>query len=598
MGRAGGRPRATQKTSSRTSRWSVCAVGSLTFAAALLGAVLSPAAHAASFTVWSCADGQGKPLSAGDFSPSTLGTQSLATSTCGANVTGSTPGNLQAASGGGPGQQDGGAGGWLVRAAPDTTISGLDVWWTNSASLQLPGRVSVITNTGALYGRDAGSFGNVTLPFEDGNRQTFTGLTASTVGLIASCVSGCNRADRAISAVLNAYRVKVTVSDTTAPTGEVNAPANGTPIPGPVTLQARASDVGGGIRDIQLVVDGRVVASKEAGGGCSDIDPATGDANDYTSMHPCPGQLPATPEPPTTFILTPQMLATAGAHTVEIVAHDAAGNTGTLLSQTMFVASVLLDGPAPASRYDAGRNLFFNPDADPTRLGRPNGLNAGPANVSLSFVVKRTRRAKGKLQRVTTFTRRRTVGYNTVTRIRGRVTTLTGAPIVAARVYRATSVAGGPWRLITKPLLTSKTGRVSVKLAARSPSRRVVLVYFPSTDSNASARSKTRLLRVRAPVSLGLSRRNVPRGSRVNITARLRAGMRPGATVLGALQLRQGRSWRTIRQMRFTSRGRGVARTALRLRTPSVYRLRLRISAQPGVRYTTGVSRQRVLRVR
>ena len=598
MGRADGRPRATQKTSSKTTRWPIGALGSLTLAAVLLCAPLSPGAHAASFTVWSCADGRGKPMAAGDFSPSTLGTQSLATSTCGANVTGSTPGNLQAAAGGGPGQQDGGAGGWVVRAAPDTTISGVDVWWTNTASLQLAGRVSVITNAGALYGRDAGSFGNVTSPFEDGNRQSFTGLSASTVGLIASCVSGCNRADRAISAVLNAYRVKLTVSDTTAPTGEVTAPPNGMAVPGPVALQARASDRGGGVRDMQLIVDGRVVASKEAGGACADIDPAAGDANEYARMHPCPGQMPATSESPMAFTLTPQMLATAGAHTVEIVAHDAAGNAGTLLSQTMFVAPALLDGPATASGYDGARDLFFNPDADPTRVGRPNGLNAGPAKVSLTFVIKRTRRTNGKLRRVTTFTRRRTVGYNTAVRMRGRVTTLTGVPIVGARVYRATSVAGGPWRLSRKPMATSKTGRVSVKLPARSPSRRVQLVYFPSTDSNASIRSKSRLLRVRAPVSLGLSRRDVLRGSRVNITARLRAGMRPGAVVLGALQLREDRNWRTIRQVRFAPRSRGVARTALRLRTPSVYHLRLRVSAQPGVRYATGVSRQRVLRVR
>src|SRR5205085_7544418 len=134
----------------------------------------------------------------------------------------------------------------------------------------------------------------------------------------------------------------------------------------------------------------------------------------------------------------------------------------------------------------------------------------------------------------------------------------------------------------------SKTGRVVVKLAARSPSRRVQLVYFPSSDSNASSRSKTRLLRVRAPLSLGLSPLSVPRGHRIDITARVRAGIRPAASVLGALQVRQGRSWHTIRQLRFTRRGRGVAHTALRLRVPSAYRLRLRVSTQPGLRYTTG----------
>ena len=124
------------------------------------------------------------------------------------------------------------------------------------------------------------------------------------------------------------------------------------------------------------------------------------------------------------------------------------------------------------------------------------------------------------------------------------------------------------------------------------------LVYFPTTDSNASSRVQDAPTRRPRTVTLGLSRRSVPRGGRVNITARIRAGIRPGATVLGALQLRKGRSWSTIRQLRFTPRGHGVTRTALRLRIPSTYRLRLRVSAQSGMRYTTGISRTRALRVR
>jgi hypothetical protein len=291
------------------------------------------------------------------------------------------------------------------------------------------------------------------------------------------------------------------------------------------------------------------------------------------------------------------MLATAGAHTVSVVAHDAAGNGATLLSNRVLVAAALLDGPPPAGRFDAARNLFFNPDVNVSSAARPNGINAGPANVSLAFVTHRVVRRKGRLRRTARLSKRRTVGYSTSVRLRGRLTTPTGQPIALARVYRATSVAGGPWTLSTKPLVTSKTGRVSVRLPAHAPSRRVALVYFPATSSNASSRSNACLLGVRAPVSLTLSRRSVPRGSRVSVAARIRAGIRPGATVIGALQLHQGRSWRTIRQLRFAPRGHGRARTALRLRVPAVYRLRVRVSAQPGLRYTSGASRARVLEV-
>jgi len=195
----------------------------LTLAAIALTMVPVSLAHADTYSVWACADAQNKPLSTGDWTPSTIGSQAIATTTCGANVTGSTPGNLQAAAGGGINQPDAGvAAGWTANAAAGTKISAIDVWWTNSASVQIPGRVSIITNTAPLYARDAGSFGNVAQPFEDGNRQSYTGLSADSTALVASCVSGCARPDRMISAVLNAYRVKLTVSDPTPPTGEAS----------------------------------------------------------------------------------------------------------------------------------------------------------------------------------------------------------------------------------------------------------------------------------------------------------------------------------------------------------------------------------------
>jgi hypothetical protein len=139
---------------------------------------------------------------------------------------------------------------------------------------------------------------------------------------------------------------------------------------------------------------------------------------------------------------------------------------------------------------------------------------------------------------------------------------------------------------------------VTFALPARSPSRRVQLVYFPFSNSNTSSRSPARLLRVRVPVSLQLARSSLPRGGSVGIVARVRTGIRPRATVRGTLQMQvRGGSWRTVRQLRFTSRSHGRARAALRLGTPGSYRLRVRVPAQRGLRYWTGASRPRTLRV-
>jgi len=556
-------------------------------------------AQAATYAVWSCADALGKALPAGDWSPSTVGAQMLATTTCGTNATGQRAGSLQALSGAGPGQSDMTLNAaWNVAAPANTKISDLEVWWTNSAGVQAPGRVQIYAGAASIYARDSGSFGNLSTPLDGANHQTFTGLSANTAALVAWCVSACARPDRAIASTFSAYRVKVTVSDDSPPTGQASGLTQGMTIAGPVALRAQASDNASGVRDLALIVDGRVVDARSTGGQCQDISPTTGDANEYAVMRPCAARLPAGDA--ATFTLTPALLGQAGAHSVAVIARDAAANTATLLNSTVIVAPATLDGSVPASRYDPGRDLFFNPDADLSAPARPNGSNASSeVRLGLAFVTKHARRVNGHRRVGTTFTRRRTVAYTSAARLRARLTTLSGAPIAGARLYRAISIAGDPWTLSAKPIVTSTTGRASILMPGRAPSRRVKLVYFPTTHSNTSKRSPEALMAVRAPVSLQFARRVVPRGDRFSLTARLRAGRREHTSVLGTLQIRQRRGWRTIRQLHFNAApgGRGTARIALRLRTPATYRFRALVPAQASLRYTRGVSTTRVLHV-
>jgi hypothetical protein len=566
-------------------------------AAFLAAGVMPDPARAATYTVWSCADGAGKPLPAGDWSANTVGTAVVATTTCGAAGAGGTAGNLQAVAGSGPGQPDSGVeADWHVSAAPGTTINALDVWWMNQAGLQSPSRIQVYAENTSLYQRDGGAFGSAALPYGNDNHQAFTGLSATSTTLVAWCLPPfCATPEHTIGATFQAYRLRVTVSDTDAPAGEVSGIGDDMTIGAPVPVFARATDAGGGVRDLQLVIDGKPVDTKQAGGQCDDIDPTSGDADDYALMDPCPAQLPAAGLPPAQFTVTPAMLGAAGAHTVAVVAHDAAGNAATLLSRRVVMPAALLDGSATPTFYDAARDLFFNPDADTTGTSRPNGSNAGPAKLTLAIAAKRVT-PKGRV--FAQLIAHRTISYTAGSRVVGTVSTLDGRPIAHARVYQATSIAGASWTLNPAPLMTDASGNVSFVLRARNPSRRVELVYFPQNTSNESFRSPSVLVRVRVPVALELSRRSVPRGTPVNITARLRAAANPRASVIGALQLRVGRHWRTIRRLRFTPRAHGVVHTALRLRTPSTYRLRLRVSAQRGLSYTTGASPTRVLRVR
>jgi hypothetical protein len=486
----------------------------------------------------------------------------------------------------------------VTTAAPGTQISAFDVWWMNQSHIQTEGRIQIFADTTSLYDHDGGGFGSAALPYDEANHQAFSGLAADSASLVAWCLQPCMQPSPTVSSLFQAYRTRVTVKDTTVPTGQVTGVTDGMTIGAPVSVFARASDVGGGVRDLQLVIDHKVVDAKQAGGQCDDIDPTSGDANDYAVMRPCVAQLPAANAPPAEFRLTPALLGTGTRHVVEVLAHDAAGNVGVLLQSQVFVAPAVFDGSATPNFYDPARDLFFNPDADTTGPSRPNGSNAGPANVTVAFAVRGHKGKGGKRHAVTRLSARRTLSYTARTRVVGSVKTPDGQPIALARVYLATSVAGGLWALSGLPLISDEAGNVSVVLPARNPSRRVRLVYFPQSSSNDSFRSPVIALRVRVPVSLALSKRSVPRGTRVNVTARVRAGMNPGATVISALQLKVGKHWRTIRQLRFTPRSRGVTHTALRLHTPSIYRLRLRVSAQPGLSYSTGASPARALLVR
>lgn len=573
---------------------------SLLLAASIVGAITPTNAQAGTYSVWACADARSNQLPTGDWTPSTTAAQGFLVSTCGVSGTGAVAPSLQAIVGRADRQENAGINAtWRITAPPTTTVTGLDVWWTNSASLQVPGRIEVFAGARSLYSRDSGNFGNVAAPLSDASKQTFSGFSEETAALVAWCVTGCASPERALASLFNAYRLRTVVTDNVPPAGEASGAAEGQIVSGPLTLLARATDAGSGVLDLALLVDGKVVETRtSARPSCQDLDPSTADPLEYALIKPCLGELPATADPPAAFTVSLAQLATAGAHNVSIIARDAAGTPGTLLSATVIVPPAALDGPAPPGRY--ARGIFFNPDVDLAGPARPNGLNAGPANSTLLFATRVVRRVKGKRRSVTALSRRRTISYSRTARMRGRVTTPTGVAIVGARVWRAISVAGGPWRIAGQPLVTSKTGRVSVKIAARSPSRRIQLVYFPSTDSNVSSRSRSAALAVRAPLSLSLARRDVPRGGRISMTARLLAGRRARRSVLGVLQVRKPSGWETVRQLRFTAArgGRGVARVALRLRTPAAYRFRVSVSAQSSLRYTRGVSAPRVLRVR
>jgi hypothetical protein len=545
-------------------------------------------ARAASYSVWACADGAGRPLTRGEWNEVRInGPGHLLSSTCGDPAAiPITRLSAVAESVRGHSSTDSGAG-WKVQAPPGTKITGLDVWWsgtipagpptfaqyTGSVEILAPGsifRVAGNNFTGAFFG--PGAAGGKAL--EDGNHWNFHGLSTSDVTLMAWCLSKCDGVPgvdgevltKSVS-ILEAYRLKTVVEDAIPPGGSAAGLDDGTRISVPTVLSATATDVGSGVREISLRVDGRVVQRASPAGSCADVDPRNSDPLEYTSMQPCPGQHAAA------FTLSPGDLGDGARHVVSVVATDAAGQETSIMAARAALV-------APAGYFASWG--FFNPDLDVVRPRRPNGVNAGPAKMRLSFAVVHGTHARS--------VNRRVVGPGVTPRITGRLTTAAGTPISGGRVWRASAVAGGDWEISGAPLTTSAVGRVSGRLPAHRPTRDVRLVYFPYSDSSENVQSPVRRLGVRAATTMGLDKARYRNGDTVNFSGRITTGpVIPRKSVYLQVVVR-GR-WRTFDTTRADLAGRWTVRyrfTATRRLT--AYRFRAVIPAEQSFPWATGRS--------
>lgn len=575
--------------------------GSILLAAAICGLLgLGPSqSHAAGYDVWACANGSGAPLGAGDWQMHVTGPAQSAVHTCGSQngLVGFLAAEASAGADAGVTGRPGA--GWVLAATPGTHISGLDVWW---AWTHLPTRAQSAIWVGAqgnvyrgpgtlnpslapcgstqagcpstLFIANQGNFGAASyvpqVAYQESNRKAFRNLSPATklVSLHALCIGFCAQPANQPVARFGAYRVKATVEDATAPKGSSSGLADGMRVAAPRGLQATATDVGGGVHDLSLRIDGRIVRRTPAEGNCADVDPSNGRPYEYNVMKPCPAKLSAS-------------LGLAGtdfpdneAHQLSIVATDAAGRDAVL-------GSARAARSAPQTFYDA-ENGFYNPDFDLTRDRRPNGRNAeSSAKLTLGFV--RGRRTVKKL----------IARYATRPRIRGRVRTAAGKPVAGARVWRAVQVNGDQWQISGKPLVTSRNGRVSARLPARSPSRKVRLLYFPHTNTNRSAGSASRSLHVQATTTIQADQGGYRNGDTMTLTGQLiRKRLIPGKFVHVQALVRG--KWAPAGTTKADARGRwSFRRTFTFTRRSTVYTLRAVVPSQSGGwPWATGYSRR------
>ena len=552
----------------------------------------APTAQAASYTVWTCANGSGAPLGVGSWVRSVGAGLTGVQTTCGEPSSG--VGALFARANAVSAQAPGG-GGWVVAAAKGTRITGLDVWWSWQAAAGGAIRVYALGNafldpTGATDPFDGqgrccndsafvnlkpGAFGaptttNPGVAFGQLNHQSFAklrgldGRGVPIAGLAAVCVTGCDSGEPV--AQYQAYRVKTVVEDPTPPAGKADGLRDGLRVGAGTPISATASDAGGGVRELTLRVDGTIVQRIPGGTDCADVDPSNADPLEYNLMQPCPATLTGT------LSVSAAQLSDNAPHEVTAVATDAAGQDTVLGSAHVALA-------APHGFYDP-KNGFYNPDLSLTGARKPNGANANP-NAKLTLGFTRGRRA----------VRKQTIGYSTVARIRGSVRTSHDKPVAGARVWLATRLPGRDWQISGKPLITSRKGVVSARLPARSPNRDVRLVYFPSSDRNDDRTSPRRSLRVRATTTIQSDQGGYRNGDTLVFTGQV-VKKRLIANKSVYLQAIVRGEWRTFETTQADSKGRWrMTHLFEATRRPTRYTFRAVVPSQTGYDWATGHSR-------
>jgi hypothetical protein len=310
------------------------------------------------------------------------------------------------------------------------------------------------------------------------------------------------------------------------------------------TLQANATDAGGGARSISVYVNGVYTKSVDF---CPPDHPVV--AGSYLRLKPCP-------DSSGTKLLNLDTQNDPGwangPNDVAICSSDVAGNVSPCLRKMVYV-----DNSCPASGAQQATKLESGADVG-GRLRSQASVRSTDAPV-----------------------------------IRGRLSTSSGNPVGGATVcvYETVDLEDASRQLLTMAT-TQANGRFATRLNPGA-SRKLDLVYRYNTKTLA----ETVKLDSTVVPTLKLHKKSVANGQRVHFKGHL-----PGPNAAGravALQARAGRKWRTFKQLKTDDDGafRGLYRftqTSGRAR----YVFRALVKRQGGYPYEPGASRKRKLLVR
>lgn len=416
----------------------------------------------------------------------------------------------------------------------------------------------------------------------------------------------------------------VVLNDDVAPRASVSAP--GGHARGSVEVRIGAADDGGGVFERALSVDGRRLAG---GALCATVPASVGPLRHVVRRVPCPLDAPA--RVPLDTRALPD-----GRHTLEARVEDVAGNvrvadTAILVdNRPPRAGTVTLSGAAELSEaltaepggftgegvaYEYRWQRCDERGGDCREIGgavartyalRPGDVghrvravvtaSDGGGSVRVASAPSEIVVASGTgpsggfsaatpaatapsghltawLERGHRRLRSATVRWPARMRIRGRLTDLARRPLGETPVRMLERVDGRRWRATTG-VLTRRDGHLTT-FTRIGPSRQIRLVYGRSTV--------TLRLRVRATARVRVRRS----GALTTVTGRLLGGRVPRRGVRLRLQSRRGAVWPT----RAVLRTDGLGRFSATGRAPAGVRLRIRIPAQRGYPFASGVAR-------
>lgn len=489
----------------RARRWvrSVCAV---TAFAAVAGA---SSAHAGSYVIDNCPSA---PAHNGDSGPW---------------VVFGSPQSSKGSCGGGEGDWIGPRGGAMsanvldgvrvtVPSGSDASIREAKIWW------YVP-QQSWGATTFALASGSGGIVGESTTPLEQRGAPSVFSLPSSTSSLTLADYCSNDDAGQGCgfgigeNPNLQLFGSRLTLEDWKLPTGNVTGGGlTGTgSLTGTQSLAYHAEETDSGVRQVRLVIDGRVVAENDYAAICS-----------YANFAACPVS-------ESDVISCNTASLTDGQHRLELTVQDAAGNTAVIYAGTITTQN------APAQLASSvAAPLISGGSAVPNGSGGAQGAQLHLDGSHDLF---------------------RTFGHRAVT-LTGRLTDAQGQAIggatldVREQAQSNASPAQGSSPVVIASVTTDRNGSFTAHLAA-GPSRLILLDYRAFSSDRAYTAQTSVLETVSAGVRMQITPRRTSSTGTITIAGQV-AGPVPRQGVVVELLVHYRGRWEPFRDPRTDQGGR------------------------------------------